>query len=150
MPNQVDYDLKQKPGYRAGSADMRGKSGRTLIASRYLNFGDALQRLGDRQCTVLVPGGKFIGIAEARHFAAGSDSVDIYDQYDNVSVADSGPYFHIADAAFSAGAGLNWNSATSRWTNAAASGNVVSTPGVEAVTASTGNGAPITILLRRS
>ena len=74
---------------------------------------------------------------------------DSYGQYDNVPIADEGVMFALADGAIAAGAGVNFNSATGRYTTAAVSGAIYAVPGAEADIAAAGAGSLFKIRLRR-
>jgi hypothetical protein len=146
MAYQTSYTQFQPAGFPGMSADMAEWDGRTRVAQSSINFGAPVQRNGDHGCDPLTSG-EYIGIAKASHLVTGLG--DGYAQYDNVPVVDEGVWFGLADAAFAVGVALNWNSATQRWTSAAATGTIYAVPQAEAEIASSGVGALIKVRLRR-
>lgn len=147
MPLQTSYTQFQPAGYPGMHADMREWDGATKTATATIAFGAPVQRSGDNGCAPLAAGGEYIGIAKAMHLVTGAG--DTYVQYDNVPVADEGAWYVLADAAIAAGAALRWNTATGRYTTAAASGTVIDVPQSEAETAASGAGAIFKMRLRR-
>src|SRR5690606_30059304 len=112
--------------------DMAEWDARTYIGTAEIDFGAPVQRDGAEKCAPLADGGEFLGIAGVRRITGTMG--DSYAVGDNVPVADEGAYFGTADAAITAGAALNWNTATKRWTTAAASATVIACPQTEAET----------------
>lgn len=147
-PLQSAYTQYQPAGFPGLLANMEEWNGLTRTASATIAFGAPAQRNGDEGCSPLVSGGEFLGIAIAHHVVT-STNADSYGQYDNVPLADEGIIWALADAAITAGAALNWNTATGRYTTAATSGTVIAVPGAEADIAASGAGALIRIRLRR-
>jgi len=148
MSTQNTYSLMQRADISPGwPADSTKKNGRTRSARTRIQYGAAVQIDANGMAEPLVPGGVFMGIAAAARLSR--DEVGEYEQFDNVPVEDAGTWWEIADKAFAAGVGLNWNSTTGRWTDAVAGGAIVSTPGVEADQAANGNGHLIKIKIRR-
>lgn len=148
MPFQTTYSMNQPAGFPGMSADMAEWDARTYTATAEIAFGAPVQRDGAEKCEPLVSGGEYLGIAGVRRIT-GSTSGDVYAIGDNVPVADEGCFFGTADAAIAVGAALNWNTATLRWTTAAASGTVIACPQTEAETAASGAGALFKVRLRR-
>ena len=146
MAYQTTYTQFQPAGYPGMSADMSEWDGSTKTATATIAFGAPVQRNGDNGCTPLTSG-EFIGIAKAMHLVTGNG--DSYAQYDNVPVVDEGKWFGLADAAIAAGAALNWNSTTGRWTTAAVAGAIYAVPQAEAETAASGAGVLFKVRLRR-
>jgi hypothetical protein len=148
MPLQTAYTQFQPAGLPGFLANMEEWNGSTKTATATITFGAPVQRTGDKNCSPLVTGGEYIGVAIGHH-AITSTNADSYGQYDNVAVADEGLLYAVADAAIAAGAAVRWNTATSRYTTAAASGTVIDVPGAEADVAASGAGALFKIRLRR-
>lgn len=146
MALQTNYTQFQPAGYPGMHANMEEWNAITRIASANIAFGAPVQRLGDNGCAPLT-NGEFIGVAKAMHLVTGNG--DTYVAGDNVPVVDAGVLFGLADAAIVAGTALRWNTATSRYTTAAASGTVIDMPGVEADTAASGAGILFKLRLRR-
>lgn len=147
MPLQTTYGLSQ-PAFVVGMiANQESRNVFTKTASTNIAFGAPCQRNGDKLASPLVTGGEFIGIAVLKHLITGQG--DTFVQYDNVPIADEGVIPVLADAAIVAGAALRWNTATGRYTTAAASGTVIDVPGAEADTAASGAGAVFKMRLRR-
>jgi len=147
MPLQTTYSQFQPAGVPGMSANMEEWNGITRTATATIAFGAPAQRSGDRGCSPLTTG-EFLGIAIMHHVIT-STAGDSYGQYDNVPLADEGVWFGAADGAITAGAALNWNSTTGRWTTAAASGAIYAVPGSEADTTASGAGAIFKVRLRR-
>lgn len=147
MPLQNTYGLNQAAGYPGLVANMETKNPITRTASAAIAFGAPVQRNGAKLCAPLVSGGEFIGIATAQHLVTANG--DGYVQYDNVPLLDEGVIWGLADAAIAIGAALNWNTATGRYTTAAASGTVIVVPGAEADEAPGAAGVLFKIRLRR-
>jgi len=147
MPLQTIYGLGQ-PAFVVGMiANQESRNVFTKTASANIAFGAPCQRNGDKLASPLVSGGEFIGIAVMKHLITGQG--DTFVQYDNVPIADEGVIPVLADAAITVGAALRWNTATGRYTTAAASGTVIDVPGAEADTAASGAGATFKLRLRR-
>ena len=148
MPLQTAYTLYQPAGLPGFLANMEEWNGSTKIASATIAFGAPVQRTGDKGSSPLAAGGEYIGVAIGHHAITATNG-DSYGQYDNVPVADEGVLYALADAAIAAGAAVRWNTATSRYTTAAASGTVIDVPGAEADIAAAGAGSLFKIRLRR-
>ncbi len=148
MPTQTSYTQFQPAGYPGMSMNMEEWNGLTRTATATIAYGAPAQRTGDTQCSPLASGGEFIGLAIAHHVITSTNG-DSYGQYDNVPLADEGVWGGTADAAIAAGAALNWNTSTGRWTTAATSGTVISVPGAEADKAAAGAGSFFPVRLRR-
>jgi hypothetical protein len=146
MPLQSTYTQFQPAGYPGMHADMREWDADTKTATATIAFGAPVQRSGDNSCAPLTSG-EYIGIAKAMHLVTGNG--DSYAQYDNVPVVNEGAWFGLADAAITAGAALNWNSSTGRWTTAAVAGAIYAVPQAEAETAASGAGVLFKVRLRR-
>lgn len=146
MALQSSYTQFQPAGYPGMSADMREWDGGTKTASADIAFGAAVQRNGDNGCSPLTTG-EFIGLAKAMHTVTGNG--DKYVAGDNVPVVDEGNWYVTAGKAIAAGAAVNFDSATGKWTDAAVSGTVRSTPNAEAETAASGDGVIFKLRLRR-
>lgn len=147
MPYQNSYSQFQPAGYPGMQADMSEWDASTKTASATIAFGAPVQRNGNSGCDPLTTG-EYIGLAKAMHKVSGSVA-DSYEQYDNVAVVNEGNWFVTAGKAIAAGAAVNFDSATGRWTDAAVTGTVRSIPGAEAETAASGNGALFIVRLRR-
>lgn len=147
MPLQTAYTQFQPSGVPGMSANMEEWNGLTRTATATIAFGAPAQRTGDRQCAPLTTG-EFLGIAIMHHVIT-STAGDSYGQYDNVPLADEGVWFGLAGAAITAGAALNWDSASLKWTTAAVAGAIYAVPGAEADTAASGNNAIFKVRLRR-
>ena len=148
MSYQDTYAQYQPTAYVGMIGDMEDWSGFTRTASATIAFGAPVQRDGDGKCAPLANGGEFIGIARARHLVTGGG--DAFAQGDNVPVIDmAGRIRGLADAAIAAGAAVNWNTTTGRYTTAATSTTVIAVPGAEADTAASGAGVHFWVRLRR-
>jgi len=149
MPLQTAYTQFQPTAIVGMLGNMEEWNGLTRTASATIAFGAPTQRNGDDGCAPLASGGEFLGIAIMHHVFTGT-AADSYGQYDNVPLADeAGRIRVLADAAVTAGAAVRWNTATSRYTTAAASGTVIDVPGAEADTAAAGAGSHFWLRLRR-
>ena len=148
MPLQTAYTQFQPAGYPGMLANMEVWNGITRTATATIAFGAPGQRAGDGGVAPLASGGEVIGIAIAHHVNT-ANSEDSYGQYDNVPLADEGVMFVVADAAIVAGAALNFNIATGRYTSAAPSASVIAVPGAEADTSASGAGVLFKLRLRR-
>jgi len=149
MPLQTAYTQFQPEAFVGMLGNMEEWNGLTRTASATIAFGAPAQRNGDAGCSPLVSGGEFLGIAIGRHVITATNA-DSYGQYDNVPLADeAGRIRVLADAAIAVGAALRWNTATGRYTTAAASGTVIDVPGAEADTAAAGAGSQFWLRLRR-
>lgn len=149
MPLQTSYTQFQPAAFIGMLGNMEEWNGLTRTATATIAFGAPAQRTGDDGCSPLVTGGEFLGIAIGHHVITATNS-DSYGQYDNVPLADeAGRIRVLADAVITVGAALRWNTATGRYTTAAASGTVIDVPGAEADTAATGAGAQFWMRLRR-
>ncbi|MEG3086173.1 structural cement protein Gp24 [Sphingomonas sp. PB4P5] len=147
MALQTTYTQFQPAGYPGMSANMEEWNGITRTATATIAYGAPAQRSGDTQCAPFTTG-EFIGVAIAHHVLT-STNADSYGQYDNVPLADAGVFFGLADAAIAAGAALNWNSTTGRWTTAAVAGAIYAVPQAEADNAASGAGVIFKVRLRR-
>lgn len=149
MAYQTTYQQFIPEGFPGMLGNMEEWNGLTRTASAAIAFGAPVQRTGTKGCSPLVSGGEFLGIAIAHHIVTASNG-DGYGQYDNVPICDeAGKIGAIADAAITAGAAVNWNTATGRWTTAATSGTVIAAPGVEADSDASGAGAFFWLRVRR-
>ncbi|PTQ13737.1 hypothetical protein CLG96_00180 [Sphingomonas oleivorans] len=137
----------QAAGYPGMHANMEAWNALTRTATATIAFGAPGQRNGDNGVAPLASGGEFIGLAVATH--AVTVNGDLYVLGDTVPIADEGVWFGKADAAIAAGAALNWNSATGRWTTAATSGTIFAVQGAEADSAASGADAIFKVRLRR-
>lgn len=146
MPLQSNYTQYQPAGYPGMHANMEEWNAMTRIASATIPFGAPVQRNGDNGCSPLAAG-EYLGIAKAMHTMTGNG--DNYAAGDNVSVVDLGVFYGMADAAIVVGDPLKFNTATNRYTTAAASGTVIVVPGAEADTAAASAGAIFKMRLRR-
>lgn len=144
---QTSYSLNQPAGFAGMHADMAEWDARTRTATAAIDFGAAVQRDGAEGVAPLASGGEYLGIAGIRRLTGASG--DGYAIGDNVPVADEGCFFGVADAAIAVGAQLRWNTATKRFTTAAASGTVIECPQTEAETAASGAGVLFKVRLRR-
>lgn len=150
MPALVtSYPIMQPALYPGMSADMAEWDARTFTATAIVAFGAAVQRDGADRCAPLVSGGEYLGLATTRRVTGNLSNADVYVVGDNVPVADEGAFGGVADGAIVAGAALNWNTATGRWTTAATSATVIACPGTEAETPASGAGAVFRLRLRR-
>lgn len=147
MPNQTSYQQFQPAGFPGMSMDMSEWDGSTKTATAAIALGEPVQRVAGGGCAPLTTG-EYIGIA-ANPRRVTSTGADGFAQYDNVPVANEGVWGGTADAVIAEGAGLNWNSATKRWTTAAVSGAIYAVPGAEAETGASGAGAFFQVRLRR-
>jgi hypothetical protein len=127
-------------------ADMAEWDARTRTATAEIAFGAPVQRDGDEGCAPLAAG-EYLGIAGVRRITGATG--DAFAIGDNVPVADEGCFFGTADDAIAVGTALKWNTATGRWTTAAASGTVIAVPQAEAETTASGAGALFKVRLRR-
>lgn len=149
MPLQTTYNQFQPTAFVGMLGNMEEWNGLTRTASATIAFGAPVQRNGDDGCAPLASGGEFMGIAIGHHVITATNA-DSYGQYDNVPIADeAGRIRVIADAAITAGAAVNFNTATGRYTTAATSGTVLAVPGAEADTAAAGAGSNFWLRLRR-
>lgn len=144
---QTTYPLGQPAGFAGMHADMAEWDARTRTATAAIDFGAPVQRDGAEGCTPLVAAGEYLGIAGVRRLTGATG--DGFAIGDNVPVADEGCFFGTADAAIAVGAALLWNTATKRWTTAAASGTIIAVPQAEAETAASGAAALFKVRLRR-
>lgn len=147
MALQTSYSLNQAAGFPGRRVDMSEWDASTKIATATIAYGAPVQRSGNKGCSPFANGGECIGIAAAKHAVTGNG--DAYAQYDNVPLANEGVYDALADAAITAGAALNFNTATGRYTTASVSSTVLAVPGCEAETAASGVGALFQLRLRR-
>lgn len=147
MPNQTSYQQFQPAGFPGMAMDMSEWDGSTKTASGAIALGAPVQRVAGGGCAPLTSG-EYIGVAVSprRITSAGTDG---FVQYDNVPVANEGVWGGTADKALAEGVGLNWNSSTGRWTDAAVSGAIYAVPGAEAETAASGAAAFFQVRLRR-
>jgi hypothetical protein len=148
MPYQTAYTQFQPKAFVGMMVNMEEWNGMTRTATATINFGAPAQRSGGKQCAPLASGGEFLGIAIGHHVVTSTNG-DSYGQYDNVPLADEGVIAVLADAAIAAGAALNFNTATGRYTTASTSGTVIAVPGAEADEAASGAGAMFHLRLRR-
>jgi len=149
MALQTAYTQFQPAAFVGMIGNMEEWNGITRTASATIAFGAPVQRNGDDGCAPLASGGEFMGIAIAHHVITATNA-DSYGQYDNVPIADEvGRIREIADAAIAVGAAVRFNTATGRYTTAAASGTVIDVPGAEADTAAAGAGSHFWMRLRR-
>lgn len=146
MPNQTSYAQFQPAGYPGMHADMREWDADTKTATATIAFGAAVQRSGENGCAPLTTG-EYIGIAKAMHLVTGNG--DQYVQYDNVPVVNEGAWYVLAGKAIAAGAAVNFDSSTGKWTDAAVAGNVRAVSQAEAETAASGDNAVFKVRLRR-
>jgi hypothetical protein len=146
MPLQTSYTQFQPAGYPGMHADMSEWDAETKTATAQIAFGAPVQRNGDSGCAPLTSG-EFLGIAIATHLVTGAG--DVYAIGDNVPVADEGKWYGLADAAITAGAALNWNATSGRWTTATATGSIYAVPQAEADNAASGAGVIFKVRLRR-
>lgn len=146
MAFQTAYTQFQPAGYPGMHMDMSEWDATTKTATGTIAFGAPVQRVAGGGCAPLTSG-EYLGIAAANHIMTGNG--DQYVTGDNVPVANEGRWGGTADAAIAEGAGVNWNSATGRWTTAAVSGAIYAVPGAEADTAAAGAGSFFTVRLRR-
>jgi hypothetical protein len=148
MALQTAYTQFQPAAFVGMLGNMEEWNGLTRTASATIAFGAPAQRNGDDGCSPFT-GGEFLGIAIGHHVITATNA-DSYGQYDNVPLADeTGRIRGVADAAIAGGAALRWNTATGRYTTAAASGTVIDVPGAEADTAAAAAGSHFWIRLRR-
>jgi len=147
MPLQTAYTQFQPAGLPGFLANMEEWNGSTKTATATIAFGAPVQRSGDKGCAPLTTG-EYLGVAIGHHVITATAG-DSYGQYDNVPIADEGVLFALADGAIAAGAGVNFNSATGRYTTAAVSGAIYAVPGAEADIAAAGAGSLFKIRLRR-
>lgn len=147
MPLQTAYTQFQPAGFPGLLANMEEWNGQTRIASATIAFGAPVQRSGDKGCSPLTSG-EYLGVAIAHHVIT-STNADSYGQYDNVPVADAGVIWGTAAGAIVAGAAVNWDSASGRWTTSAVTGAIYAVPGAEADIAASGAGALVKVRLRR-
>jgi len=149
MPLQTSYTQFQPQAFVGMLGNMEEWNGITRTATATIAFGAPAQRSGDDQCAPFANGGEFLGIAIGHHVITGTNA-DSYGQYDNVPLADeAGRIRVVADAAIAVGAALNFNTATGRYTTAAASATVLAIPGAEADTAAAAAGSHFWMRLRR-
>lgn len=149
MAVQTGYTQYQPEAFVGQLGNMEEWNGLTRTASATIAFGAPAQRSGDKGCAPFASGGELLGIAIGHHVITATNA-DSYGQYDNVPLADeAGRIRVLADAAITVGAALRWNTATGRYTTAAASGTVLDVPGAEADTAAAGAGSQFWLRLRR-
>ena len=146
MPTQTSYTQFQPAGYPGMHADMREWDGATKTATADIAFGAPVQRSGDSGCSPLTTG-EYIGIAKAMHLVTGVG--DKYIAGDNVPVIDEGAWYVLAGKAIAAGAAVNFDSSTGKWTDAAVAGNVRAVTQAEAETGASGDNAIFKVRLRR-
>lgn len=146
MPNQTSYAQFQPAGYPGMHADMREWDGNTKTATADVAFGAPVQRSGENGCAPLTTG-EYIGVAKAMHLVTGNG--DKYVAGDNVPVVDEGAWYVRAGKAIAAGASVNFDSSTGKWTDAAVAGNVRAVTQAEAETAASGDEAIFKVRLRR-
>lgn len=149
MPLQTSYTQFQPAAFVGMLGNMEQWNGLTRTATASIDFGAPAQRSGDDGCAPFASGGEFLGIVIGHHVITATNTTS-YGQYDNVPLADqAGRIRVVADAAIAVGAPLRWNTATGRYTTAAASGTVLDVPGAEADTAAAGAGSHFWLRLRR-
>lgn len=147
MPYQTSYSQFQPSGYPGMQADMSEWDAGAKTATATIAFGAPVQRSGDESCAPFTTG-EYIGIAKATHKVAGTVA-DSYEQYDGLPVANEGVWWGMANTAITAGAAVNWDSATLRWTTASVAGAIYAVPGAEAESAASGAGVLFKVRLRR-
>lgn len=130
MPTiQGVFPLRQDAGLPGGAAMSRYGSETGVVENvAGIAFGTAVARGVDPQGIIpLATGGVFLGITrQDKGVAAGVG--DRYPQYKPAAYFVSGHVYVIADAAVAVDAQVRFNTATNRFTSAAASGTVIDCP----------------------
>jgi len=128
MPTiQNQFPLRQDAGLPGGAAMSRYQSDSGVVQGAPIPFGQAVQRGTDpRGVSLLASGGVFIGISRQKRGG-------LADRHEVGSVASfytgaSGVYV-LADAAVAVDSVVRFNTATGRFTNAAASATVIECTG---------------------
>lgn len=124
---QTAYPLRQDRGLPGGAAMSRYASDTGVVQGAPIPFGAAVQRGADaRGLSVFAAGGTFLGIARQDRGVVG----------DSFPVGKPASYFQngsgvfvLSEAAVTPDQQVRWNTATSRFTNAAASGTVLDCTG---------------------
>lgn len=105
---------------------------RVLEGTATLGFGvPAMPGTGEQTCKALdaTNGRNVLGITEASQVLPHTG--DAYQQYDNVTICESGVIGVVLDDDVVKGAAARFNTATGKWTDAAQSATVVTIPGAQ-------------------
>lgn len=144
MPTiQGNFPLKQDAGIPGGTAMSRYASDTGIVEGAPIAFGAPVMRGTDREQlkTLAAGGGAFLGIARQKR----GGLLDRHEVGSTASYITTGQVYAIADAAVAADAVVRFNTATGRYTSAAASATVIECTGWVFETPATGAGGLVII-----